>query len=42
MPGGAGRDAAVAALADLRARMTSPGVADRAARWALATAKTRP
>lgn len=38
MPGGAGRDAALAALADLRARMTSPGVADRAARWVLATA----
>jgi len=41
LPGGADRGAAVAALADVRGRMTSPGVADRAARWVVATAKQR-
>ena len=40
LPGGTEREAAVAALAGLRERMTSPGVADRAARWVLAAART--
>lgn len=40
LPGGGGREEALAALADLRERMTSPGVADRAARWVLASART--
>jgi hypothetical protein len=38
LPGGPDRAAALAALADLRRRMTSSGVADRAAGWVLATA----
>jgi lipid-A-disaccharide synthase len=41
LPGGADHDACVAELARLRERMTSPGVADRAARWVLATATRR-
>jgi lipid-A-disaccharide synthase len=40
MPGGEEREAVVAKLADLRERMTSPGVADRAARWVSATARS--
>jgi len=39
LPGGADRAAVVESLAGLRRRMTSAGVADRAARWVLATAK---
>jgi lipid-A-disaccharide synthase len=41
LPGGPDRDAALAALARLRARVAAPGVPDRAARWVLATAKKR-
>ena len=39
LPGGPDRDAAVASLARLRARLASDGVPDRAARWVLATAR---
>jgi lipid-A-disaccharide synthase len=41
LPGGEDREAALAALAEIRSRMTSHGVADRAARWVLATASRR-
>jgi lipid-A-disaccharide synthase len=41
LPGGPDRDAALAALARLRARVAAPGVPDRAAAWVLATAKPR-
>jgi lipid-A-disaccharide synthase len=37
LPGGPDRDAAVAALARLRARVAAPGVPERAARWVMAT-----
>jgi len=38
LPGGEGREQATAALRALRERLTDPAVADRAARWVLATA----
>jgi lipid-A-disaccharide synthase len=41
LPGGAGRERTLAALADLRSRMTSDGVPDRAARWVAAAATAR-
>jgi lipid-A-disaccharide synthase len=39
LPGGSERDAAVAAMARLRERMSVTDVPERAARWILATAK---
>jgi lipid-A-disaccharide synthase len=39
LPGGPDRDAALAAMKRLRARLAVPGVPDRAARWVLATAR---
>ncbi len=39
LPGGPGREAALAALARLRRRMDFPGVPERAARWVVATAR---
>jgi lipid-A-disaccharide synthase len=42
LPGGPRRDAAIAALAKIRTHVATPGTADRAARWVVATAAATP
>jgi lipid-A-disaccharide synthase len=41
LPGGDRRDRAVAGLRRVRARLSAPGVSDRAARWVVSVARTR-